>query len=353
MPGFRERVKKSGVWNEFTEFISQGSIIELGVGLVIGGAFSKVLSSFVDDILTPPLGLIIAGSNLENWFIVLRPGKEGGPYETPELAQQDGAVTENVGRFLMTAINFVLVAITLFLIIFTVNRVKRWRRARKAEHGNGDVDDTKPEPAPASGATQTCPWCNANVPLKAVKCMYCTSFLHEKVPAELLNKQPQASLIQLDGMDFPKINVSSKADIQYITQIWRKALYNRLEQQYANRSDPRLLQEVQLMLDQWLENMVKMASAGIDINGISYDEAIKNEDVEPLDESLTRRLQAQQQQVEELTLSVAERRKRVPEQVKMLLDDAIKRQSALADRIEFEPEEGKQDQNEDSDMENG
>ncbi|KAG9321584.1 hypothetical protein KVV02_001270 [Mortierella alpina] len=153
-------------------------------------------------------------------------------------------------------------------------------------------------------------------------------------------------------MDFPKINVSSKADIQYITQIWRKALYNRLEQQYANRSDPRLLQEVQLMLDQWLENMVKMASAGIDINGIPYDEAIKNEDVEPLDESLTRRLQAQQQQVEELTLSVAERRKRVPEQVKMLLDDAIKRQSALADRIEFEPEEGKQDQNEDSDMEN-
>lgn len=157
--------------------------------------------------------------------------------------------------------------------------------------------------------------------------------------------------------------------------------------------------------------MVKMASAGIDINGIPYDEAIKNEgtvnvsnslprleertkhsgacaippskllgqnngynilslkqtshhpcsfapssnylDVEPLDESLTRRLQAQQQQVEELTLSVAERRKRVPEQVKMLLDDAIKRQSALADRIEFEPEEGKDNQNGDSDMENG
>ncbi|KAF9574264.1 hypothetical protein EC968_007033 [Mortierella alpina] len=154
-------------------------------------------------------------------------------------------------------------------------------------------------------------------------------------------------------MDFPKINVSSKADIQYITQIWRKALYNRLEQQYASRNDPRLLQEVQLMLDQWLENMVKMASAGIDINGIPYDEAIKNEDVEPLDESLTRRLQAKQQQVEELTLSVAERRKRVPEQVKMLLDDAIKRQSALADRIEFEPEEDKQDPNGDSDMDNG
>ena len=137
---------------------------------------------------------------MENWFIVLRPGKKGPPYETIDQAQADGAVTENVGRFLMTAINFILVAVTLFVIIFTAHRFKEWRLAHKAKrHGNGDVDDTKPEPAPASGATQTCPWCNANVPLKAVKCMYCTSYVNEKVPAELLNKQPQASLIQLDG----------------------------------------------------------------------------------------------------------------------------------------------------------
>ncbi|KAF9178176.1 hypothetical protein BGZ51_007845 [Haplosporangium sp. Z 767] len=140
-------------------------------------------------------------------------------------------------------------------------------------------------------------------------------------------------------MEFPKINVSSKADIQFITQIWRKTLYDKLEQQYSD-GNPQLMQQVQELLDQWLENMVSMASANIDINGIPYDEAIRNEDVEPLDESLGTRLQAQQLQVEELTLSVAERRKRVPEQVKMLLDDAIRRQSALADRIEFEPEEG-------------
>ncbi|KAG0249402.1 hypothetical protein BG011_009337 [Mortierella polycephala] len=153
-------------------------------------------------------------------------------------------------------------------------------------------------------------------------------------------------------MEFPKINVSSKADIQFITQIWRKTLYDKLEQQYSD-GNPQLMQQVQELLDQlmgvspypltheqWLENMVSMASTNIDINGIPYDEAIRNEDVEPLDESLGTRLQAQQLQVEELTLSVAERRKRVPEQVKMLLDDAIRRQSALADRIEFEPEEG-------------
>ncbi|KAG0310452.1 hypothetical protein BGZ99_000374 [Dissophora globulifera] len=145
-------------------------------------------------------------------------------------------------------------------------------------------------------------------------------------------------------MEFPKINVSSKADIEYISEIWRKHLYDRLEQQYGRNGEPRLMEQVQGLLDQWLENMVKMASANIDINGIPYEQAISNEDFEPLDESMTRRLQIQQLQVEELTLKVAERRKRVPEQVKMLLDDAIRRQSALADRIEFEPEDKEADE---------
>ncbi|KAG0310451.1 hypothetical protein BGZ99_000373 [Dissophora globulifera] len=201
MPGIRERVKESGVWHNFTEFIQRGNIIDLGVGLVVGGAFSKVLSSFVDDILTPPLGLVISGSNLENWFFVLRQGKSPNQhYRTIEEAQNDGAVTENVGRFVQTTINFLLVAITLFVIVMTAHKVKELREKHKLKHhGNGDADAAKPEPAPASGATQTCPWCGANVPLKAVKCMYCTSYLHEKVPAELLNKQPQTALIELDG----------------------------------------------------------------------------------------------------------------------------------------------------------
>ncbi|KAG0008190.1 hypothetical protein BGZ80_003750 [Entomortierella chlamydospora] len=138
-------------------------------------------------------------------------------------------------------------------------------------------------------------------------------------------------------MDFPKINVSSKADIQYITQTWRKTLFDKLERQYG-KNDPKRIQQVQHLLDQWLKNMIAMASSNIDINGIPYDQALINEDFEPLDESLGKRLQQQQLKVEELTLKVAERRKRVPEQVKMLLDDAIRRQSALCDRIEFEPD---------------
>ncbi|KAF9178177.1 hypothetical protein BGZ51_007844 [Haplosporangium sp. Z 767] len=201
MSGLRDKVKNSGVLHEFKEFIQRGNIIDLGVGLVIGGAFSKVLGSFVDDILTPPLGLVISGSNLENWFIVIRQGEhKDRHYQTIKEAQEDGAVTENVGRFIMTVINFLLVALTLFVIVFTANRMRKWRQKRRAERlANGEADNTKPEPAPASGATQTCAWCNANVPLKAVKCMYCTSFLHEKVPDELVNKQPQAALIELDG----------------------------------------------------------------------------------------------------------------------------------------------------------
>ncbi|KAG0053038.1 hypothetical protein BGZ83_001743 [Gryganskiella cystojenkinii] len=203
MPGIRERVKESGVWSNFVKFIQRGNIIDLGVGLVIGGAFSKVLGSFVDDILTPPLGLVIAGSNLDNYFIVLRQGKTAKKhYETVQIAQDDGAVTENIGRFIMTLINFVLVAITLFVIVYTAQKVSEAReRHRLKHHSNGAAapETTKPEPTEASGATTTCPWCNANVPIKAVKCMYCTSFLHEKVPAELLNKTPQTALIELDG----------------------------------------------------------------------------------------------------------------------------------------------------------
>ncbi|KAG0221192.1 hypothetical protein BGW41_007132 [Actinomortierella wolfii] len=218
MSGVVSRVKNSSVWTEFKQFINRGSIIELGVGIIIGGAFSAVINSLVSDILTPFLGLVVADSNLQNWFIVLRPGKHPErKYQTPKEAQEDGAVTENVGAFLMTIINFLMVAISLFLIVFTVNRIKAARKKYKESRkksGNAtstsageeeeDEDETtpltKPDAQPASGVTRTCPWCSANVPARAIKCMYCTSFLNEKVPPAMLQQvQPQDSLIQLDG----------------------------------------------------------------------------------------------------------------------------------------------------------
>ncbi|KAG0053039.1 hypothetical protein BGZ83_001744 [Gryganskiella cystojenkinii] len=145
-------------------------------------------------------------------------------------------------------------------------------------------------------------------------------------------------------MEFPKIDVSSKADIQYLADIWRSKLSENLQRQPGNHV------EVQELLDQWVKRMMEMSSANIDINGIPYEEAILQEDdVEPLDESLARKVQTQQALVEDLMLKVAERRKRVPEQVKMLLDDALRRQAALADRIEFESDDERDEPSEEMD----
>ncbi|KAF9414155.1 hypothetical protein BGZ94_000507 [Podila epigama] len=143
----------------------------------------------------------------------------------------------------------------------------------------------------------------------------------------------------MSNVEFPKINVSAKADIQYLGSVWREVLHEQLRKQYGADDNPQLMDEVKVLMEEWLERMFAMAAPNIDVNGIPFQEAFHNEEFEPLDESLNRKVQMQQLKVEELTLKVAERRKRVPEQVKMLLDDAIRRQSAMADRIEFEANE--------------
>ncbi|KAG0030427.1 hypothetical protein BGZ82_007430 [Podila clonocystis] len=151
----------------------------------------------------------------------------------------------------------------------------------------------------------------------------------------------------MSNVEFPKINVSAKADIQYLGGIWRAVLHEQLKKQYGD-GDPRLMQEVEVIMEEWLEKMFVLAAPNIEVNGIPFQEAFHNDEFEPLDESLNRKVQMQQLKVEEMTLKVAERRKRVPEQVKMLLDDAIRRQSAMADRVEFEDEENQAE--DDADM---
>ncbi|CAB4406831.1 unnamed protein product [Rhizophagus irregularis] len=97
------------IWKHFKKFTEKrgGNVVDLGIGIIIGSAFTAIVQSFVKDILTPPLGLVLHGTNLENYFIVIRPGRnESAVYATPEEAQADGAVTENVGSFLNTVINF-------------------------------------------------------------------------------------------------------------------------------------------------------------------------------------------------------------------------------------------------------
>ncbi|CAG8433099.1 7770_t:CDS:10 [Ambispora gerdemannii] len=147
----------------FKDFLNKrgGNVVDLGVGIIIGGAFSSLVNSFVVDILTPPLGLLFRGSNLVNWFIILRPGEHPDQkYNTPEEAQADGAVTENVGRFLNNLIQFFTLTFALFWIMYGANAIqKEAERIRKLTEGSKDSESSE----------LPCPWCKGSVPKDAYK----------------------------------------------------------------------------------------------------------------------------------------------------------------------------------------
>jgi large conductance mechanosensitive channel len=139
---------------EFREFVMRGNVIDLAIGIVIGAAFGKIVTSFVSDILMPPIGLLLGNVDFANLFINL----SRGHYDTLKAAKDAGAATINYGVFIGTVIDFLIVAFVIFLIIRQVNRMNR-----KAE-----------EPAPA---TKECDFCASAVPIKAIKCPHCTSDL--------------------------------------------------------------------------------------------------------------------------------------------------------------------------------
>ena len=111
---------------EFREFIARGSVIDLAVGVVIGAAFTAIVNSLVNDLLMPPLGLIIGGIDLSNFFVTL---KGGGGYPSLEAAKAAGAVTINYGQFLNAVIRFVIVAFAIFVLVKQVNRLYRAKPA--------------------------------------------------------------------------------------------------------------------------------------------------------------------------------------------------------------------------------
>lgn len=114
---------------EFREFIARGSVVDLAVGVVIGAAFTAIVNSLVNDILMPPLGVIIGGIDLSNFFITL---KGGGNYPTLEAAKAAGAVTVNYGQFVNAVIRFVIVAFAIFVLVKQVNRLYRAKPAEPA-----------------------------------------------------------------------------------------------------------------------------------------------------------------------------------------------------------------------------
>ena len=143
-----------GIVQEFKEFAVKGNVMDMAVGIIIGTAFGKIVSSLVSDVIMPPVGLALGGVDFSNMFITL----SGQVYPSLEAAKAAGTVTMNYGIFINTIIQFVIVAFALFLMIKWVNKLKK--------------ETPPPEPN-----TKECPYCLSSVPKKATKCAYCTSQL--------------------------------------------------------------------------------------------------------------------------------------------------------------------------------
>jgi large conductance mechanosensitive channel len=143
------------MFKEFKTFAMRGNVIDLAVGVIIGAAFGKVVSSLVDDIIMPPIGLALGHINFSDLFISLN----GTRYDTLAAAKTAAAPTINYGLFLNTIINFLIVALAVFLLVQQVNR---WR--------------TKPSPASAP-STRDCPQCAMPIPMAAKRCPHCTTQL--------------------------------------------------------------------------------------------------------------------------------------------------------------------------------
>ena len=139
---------------EFREFIARGNVVDMAVGVIIGAAFGKIVASLVDDIVMPPIGLLIGGIDFSNLFLSL----SGQTYPSLKAAKDVGAPTVNYGIFLNNLFNFLIISFVIFMLVRGVNRLKRQ------------------EPAPtAAPTTRDCPYCVSIIPLKATRCPHCTS----------------------------------------------------------------------------------------------------------------------------------------------------------------------------------
>lgn len=143
---------------EFKEFISKGNVMDLAVGVIIGGAFSKIVSSLVDDIIMPLIGLLLGGADISNYFVTL----DGGKYATLAEAQEAGAATLNYGVFINRIIDFLIIAFVLFLIIKAINKARTLNKKPEAE---------------AAPTTKVCPYCKSTIDINATRCPNCTSEL--------------------------------------------------------------------------------------------------------------------------------------------------------------------------------
>jgi large conductance mechanosensitive channel len=146
---------------EFKEFAMRGNVIDLAIAVIIGGAFGKIVTSLVNDIIMPPIGLLLNGINFSDLFISLN----GQSYASLADAQNAGAPTINYGVFINTLLDFIIVA---FIIFLFVRQMNRWKK--------------QPEPEPEQPPTKDCPYCFTSIPLRASRCPNCTSEISNTAP---------------------------------------------------------------------------------------------------------------------------------------------------------------------------
>jgi large conductance mechanosensitive channel len=146
---------------DFKEFIMRGNVVDMAVGIIIGAAFGAIVKSLVDDVIMPPIGLLLGNIDFSNIFLVLKEGATPGPYASLADAKKAAAVTINAGVFINAIVSFLIVAFAVFMLVRNVNKLKR-------------AQEVPPPPAPE---TKECPFCLSAVPVKATRCPHCTSEL--------------------------------------------------------------------------------------------------------------------------------------------------------------------------------
>ena len=147
----------------FRDFIMRGNVIDLAVAVIIGAAFTKVVNSLVEDIIMPPIGMLLGNVDFTNLFVVLKEGAKGAaPYATLADAKAAGAATLNYGLFISTIVTFLIVALVVYMMLRSIARLG-------------------PKKAEAEVKTKECPYCRSKVPLNATKCAFCTSELNLRI----------------------------------------------------------------------------------------------------------------------------------------------------------------------------